>query len=96
VASEDLRNGIEYAIVGLLPGIVTGRRVLIIAGTTTYGTSAAAAFLCRDAKLAELLRALQCSRAPVPPFEALLELDVRDGAPSEARLRMLHRRKAAP
>jgi hypothetical protein len=92
VVSEDMANWIEYPIVGLLPGTASGHRVLILAGTTTYGTEAASAFLCKNSTLSDLLKRLNCDRAPVPPFEALLELDVRSGAPSEARIRMLHKR----
>lgn len=72
----------DYAVIGLVPGIDPARSVLILAGTTTFGTQAAAEFVCRQDSLAELLRRLDVSRAAdLKPFEALLHVKVTHGVP---------------
>ncbi|HEY2860710.1 MAG TPA: hypothetical protein VGJ21_20000, partial [Terracidiphilus sp.] len=45
----------DYAVIGLEPGIDPVRSMLILAGTTTMGTQAAAEYVCREDSLAELL-----------------------------------------
>jgi len=72
----------DYAVIGLVPGIDPARSVLILAGTTTFGTQAAAEFVCRQDSLAELLRRLGVSKsADLKPFEALLHVKVTHGVP---------------
>ena len=62
----------DYAVIALVPGIDPARSVLILAGTTTFGTQAAAEYVCRQDSLAELLRRLGVSKAAdMKPFEAL-------------------------
>ena len=64
---------LDYAVIAQLPGFDPSRRALILAGTTTYGTQAAAEFVCRESSAAELLSRLGLRRgATLPPFEALL------------------------
>jgi hypothetical protein len=72
----------DYAVVGLVPGMDPARSVLILAGTTTFGTQAAAEYVCRQDSLAELLRRLGVSKAAdLKPFEALLHVKVTHGVP---------------
>ena len=72
----------DYAVIALVPGIDPARSVLILAGTTTFGTEAAAEYVCREDSLEELLRRLGVSRAPdLKPFEALLHVKVTHGVP---------------
>ena len=72
----------DYAVIGLVPGIDPARSVLILAGTTTFGTQAAAEYVCRQDSLAELLRRLGVSKASdLKPFEALLHVKVTHGVP---------------
>jgi hypothetical protein len=72
----------DYAVIGLVPGIDPARSVLILAGTTTFGTQAAAEYVCRQDSLAELLRRLGVSKAAdLKPFEALLHVKVTHGVP---------------
>ena len=72
----------DYAVIALVPGIDPARSVLILAGTTTFGTQAAAEYVCRQDSLAELLRRLGVSKAAdVKPFEALLHVKVAHGVP---------------
>jgi len=72
----------DYAVIGLVPGIDPARSVLILAGTTTFGTQAAAEYVCRQDSLAELLGRLGVSKAAdLKPFEALLHVKVAHGVP---------------
>jgi hypothetical protein len=72
----------DYAVIALVPGMDPARAVLILAGTTTFGTQAAAEYVCRQDSLAELLRRLGVSKASdLRPFEALLHVKVTHGVP---------------
>jgi hypothetical protein len=72
----------DYAIVGLEPGLDPDRSMLILAGTTTVGTQAAAEYVCREDSLAELLQRLGVSKpGELKPFEALLRVKVTHGVP---------------
>jgi hypothetical protein len=94
VSSDDLDNGVEYAIVALIPGTSPGRHPLILAGTNTYGTEAAADFVCNSETVQSLLDRLQGKRSrSIPDFEALLQVRVRGGAPLNPSLRIVYRRQ---
>jgi hypothetical protein len=72
----------DFAVISLAPGLDPERSVLILAGTTTMGTQAAAEYVSRPDSLAELLRRLGVSKAgDLKPFEALLRVTVRQGVP---------------
>jgi hypothetical protein len=72
----------DYAVVGLEPGLDRERSMLILAGTTTMGTQAAAEFVCSEESLTELLHRLGVSKAgDLKPFEALLRVRVTHGVP---------------
>jgi hypothetical protein len=72
----------DYAIIGLKPGLDPARSMLILAGTTTMGTQAAAEYVCREDSLTELLQRLGVSKAgEIKPFEALLHVKVTHGVP---------------
>jgi hypothetical protein len=72
----------DYSVISLAPGLDPARSVLILAGTTTMGTQAAAEYVSRPDSLAELLRRLGVSKASdLKPFEALLRVTVRQGVP---------------
>jgi hypothetical protein len=72
----------DYAIVGLKPGLDPAHSMMILAGTTTVGTQAAAEYVCREDSLTELLQRLGVSKAGgIKPFEALLHVKVTHGVP---------------
>jgi hypothetical protein len=72
----------DYAIIALKPGLDPARSMLILAGTTTVGTQAAAEYVCRVDSLGELLQRLGVSKAgDMKPFEALLRVKVTHGVP---------------
>ena len=87
----------DYAIVAMLPGLKPERRVLLLAGTNTYGLQAAADFICRADLVGNLLSRLGV-RDPgrIPDFEALLHVKVNGGVPIEPRLVLLRPRGPAP
>jgi hypothetical protein len=72
----------DYAIVGLVPGMNPAHSVLILAGTTTIGTQAAAEYVCREDSLEQLLLRLSVSdTGEMKPFEAVLRVKVARGVP---------------
>ena len=80
-------------MIGLVPGMDPARSVLILAGTTTFGTQAAAEYVCRQDSLAELVRRLGVSKAAdLKPFEALLRVKVTHGVPVITELVAVRRR----
>ena len=77
----------DYAIVGLKTGLDPSHSMLILAGTTTVGTQAAAEYVCREESLAELLQRLGVSTpGDLKPFEALLRVKVTHGVPVKTDL----------
>ncbi len=77
----------DYAVVSLGPGLDPTRSMLILAGTTTIGTQAAAEYVSRADRLSELLQRLHVSKAEeLKPFEALLHVKIAQGVPVESAL----------
>jgi hypothetical protein len=82
----------DYAIIGLVPGMNPARSVLILAGTTTIGTQAAAEYVCRQDSLEQLLLRLSVSEnGEMKPFEAVLRVKVARGVPVGSELVALRR-----
>jgi len=87
----------DYALVALTAGLNQSRRVLILAGITTFGTQAAVEYVCRAPRLDDLLNRLgPGARRHVPPFEALLHVKVSGGVPVQSELLSLHVHGRAP
>jgi hypothetical protein len=77
----------DYAIVALKPGLDPAHSMLILAGTTTVGTQAAAEYVCREDSLAELLQRMGVAKpGEIKPFEALLRVKVTHGVPVKTDL----------
>jgi hypothetical protein len=76
----------DFAILAMLPGLKPGRRILVMAGTNTYGVQALAEFVCRPDLIGELLSRLPPNRGSIPDFEALVEVKISDGVPVHSRL----------
>ena len=82
----------DYAVIALLKGVNPGHSVLILAGTTTLGTQAAAEYVSRRSSVEELLLRLAVSNTgEVQPFEALVKVKVIRGVPMETQLVALRR-----
>jgi hypothetical protein len=77
----------DYAVVGLVPGLDPSRFVLILAGTTTFGTQGAVEFVCRQDSVDKLLVQLpKAESETMKPFEALVRVKVARGVPVETEL----------
>lgn len=85
----------DYAVVALLPGLSPSRSVLILAGTTTFGTQGAVEYVCRQNSVEELLLRLSVSKSgELNPFEALLRVKITRGVPVQTELVTLRKRIA--
>ena len=94
LASKDLNNGNDYAIIALIDGVSPEHRILLLAGSNTYGTEGAANFLCDPDLLKGLLDRLDVRKgAPIPPFEAVIRVQVRGGAPISPQLVLVYKRQ---
>jgi hypothetical protein len=78
----------DYAVIRLLPGLVPGRRIIILAGITTLGTQAAAEFVCRPDTVQALLSKLaqEGFEGATPGFECVLEVSINGGVPVESKI----------
>jgi hypothetical protein len=77
----------DYSVVGLVPGIGSGRYVMILAGTTTFGTQGVVEFVCRQESVDKLLHEIPGSGAgPMKPFEALVRVKIARGVPVSTEL----------
>ncbi len=83
----------DYAVVGYMRGLTAEGSVLILAGTTTFGTQAAAEYVSRQNSVEDLLARLTGSKTgELTPFEAVIRVKVARGVPVEAELAALHKR----
>jgi hypothetical protein len=72
----------DYALVSLLRGLGENNRLLILAGTTTFATHAAAEYVTNPLTVAEFLNRLKGTNGAIPQsFEAVLKVVVNDGVP---------------
>ena len=77
----------DYALLAFIPGLNPSRSVMIIAGTTTFGTQGAVEYACREKSVQELLLRLSVSdTGQLKPFEALLHVKIAKGVPVETDL----------
>jgi hypothetical protein len=83
----------DYAVIGLVPGLAPARSVLILAGTTTFGTQAAAEYVSRQNSVEDLLSRVTGSKTGgLTPFEAVIHIKVVRGVPVEAELVAVRKR----
>ena len=72
----------DYAIVALMPGLNPERWLMVLAGTTTFGTQAAVEFVSRPGSVQDLLGKLAASSpGEVKPFEAVVRVKIALGVP---------------
>lgn len=87
----------DYAVIALLPNLNPERKVLILAGTNTYGCQAAAEFVLRPDLLQLLYSRLGVpAGGKLPDFEALLKVGISGGVPVQPRLLAVHIHKPSP
>jgi len=84
----------DYALLGLVQGLAPSRSVLILAGTTTFGTQAAAEYVSRLNSVEDLLTRVTGSKTgELEPFEAVIHIKVARGVPVEAELVAVRKRQ---
>jgi hypothetical protein len=76
----------DYSVIGLVPGMGAGRYVMILAGTTTFGTQGGVEFACRPETVEKLLHEIPDSAGSIKPFEALVRVKIARGVPVESEL----------
>jgi hypothetical protein len=77
----------DYAVLAMLPGLKPEHRIMVLAGTNTYGVQAAADFAARPDLTGGLLAKLGVRPgARIPDFEALIEVGISGGVPVQSRL----------
>lgn len=80
-------NSVEYSLVTRAPGVNQTRVVLVVAGTTTFGTQATMEYLCDEKRIEVLNLALETTgQSAAAQFDALFRCRVRGGAPIGAEL----------
>jgi hypothetical protein len=91
LASAALPLAEDYAVVTLQPGLQRGQTVLLLAGTTTLGTQAAAEFVCQNDSLAVIRKRLGISSGSLyTPFSAVLHVQVAKGVPMATEVAAIH------
>src|ERR1700735_684685 len=76
----------DYAVIGLVPGIGSGRYVMILAGTPTVWAQGAVEFVCRQDSVEKLLHEIPDFAGLTKPFEALVRVKIARGVPVESEL----------
>ena len=76
----------DYAVIGLVPGVSPGRYMMILAGTTTFGTQGAVEFVCRPDSVQKLMHDIPGSTTAMKPFEALVHVKIARGVPLDTEL----------
>jgi hypothetical protein len=80
----------DYAIISFLPGMQSGKKMMLLSGLTTLGTQAAVEFASRPDGAAELLKAATGPDGKIRAFEALLDTTIIGGVPLNVRLLTVH------
>lgn len=80
----------DYAIVALLPGQESGKWMMVLSGLTTFGTQAAAEYVCRNETVDALVHAAVQPDRKLRPFEAVLEVSINHDIPLQTRLLSIH------
>lgn len=83
----------DHALIGLMPGMNPNRWVMILAGTTTIGTQAAAEFVTREKTVEDLVKRAGTNNGNIRPFEAVIRVKVTSGVPLNTELVALHVRQ---
>lgn len=78
----------DYAVVEMVPGLTAQHQILILAGTTTFGTQAAVEYVCRPKRLEELLQRLTGSSEGKlsAPFAAVIRVQISGGVPIQTQI----------
>lgn len=80
----------DYGVISLLTGLGMKKRLMVLAGITTYGTQAAAEYVTKSGYLEELIEALRLrsedgASALARGCQILIEVKVNDGVPIQVQ-----------
>jgi hypothetical protein len=78
----------DYSLVSLIAGFGETRPILLLAGTTTFGTQGAVEYVCREGNVSGLLS--HFSNGKPVPFAAVIRVKVSGGVPVSSDLVTLH------
>jgi len=82
----------DYAVIAMLPNLHPERKVLILAGTNTYGCQAATELVTRNDLLTDLYTRLGVPKGGrLPDFEALLKVNISGGVPIQPQILIVRR-----
>jgi len=76
----------DYAVIAMVPGMSPERFMMILAGTTTFGTQGAVEFVCRPDSVQKLMPEIPGSATAMKPFEALVRVKIARGVPFDTEL----------
>jgi hypothetical protein len=76
----------DYALVELSRGVAPAQSILMLAGTTTFGTQGAVQFVCNPTRVGALLPRVRGANGALKPFTALLQIKINRGVPIETAL----------
>ena len=76
----------------LVPAVTPEHVVMILAGTTTFGTQGTVDFVSNADSVQQLLHEIPASNDRIKPFEALLHVKIARGVPVDSELVALHMR----
>jgi len=83
----------DYAVIALMPGLNPARSLMVLAGTTTFGTQAAVEFVCRRSSVEAILAQLSAgSPGDLKPFEAVVRVKIAMGVPVGMELAAVRKR----
>jgi hypothetical protein len=83
----------DYAVIALMPGLNPARSLMVLAGTTTFGTQAAVEFVCRRSSVEAILAQLAApSSSDLKPFEAVVRVKIAMGVPVGMELAAVRKR----
>jgi hypothetical protein len=86
-------SGSDYAVIAFIPGIGSAKRVLLLAGLSTFGTEAAAEFVSQEESLKLLVPQLISSKdGDIEPFEALIRVTIEGGIPAQEQIVAVHQK----
>jgi hypothetical protein len=76
----------DYGVIAMLPGVSPERFMMIVAGTTTFGTQGSVEFVCRPDSVQKLMHEIPGSTTAMRPFEALVRVKIARGVPLDTEL----------
>lgn len=91
LASPDLPITEDFALAELVTGAASSQSILLLAGTTTFGTQGAVEFVCNEDRVRDLLSRIRGANGGISDFSAVLRVKISRGVPIESSIAALRR-----